>query len=179
MLNRSPGRVNHRGLANLTFARAAATDLELGAFSAVQWYRLGRGPPKAAVNMRWVRSNIRTGSLSALLALGIQFVLSFGHVHRTEIRWASESSQLVARCTDAASASASQVSSAPAKPIGLASDYCPICAVMVLASSVTQAAAPASPMLTGSIAVRFWALAEIFPTASTRHLFQARAPPFA
>ena len=114
-----------------------------------------------------------------MLALAIQFALSFGHVHRAEFPWAAGSSLLTAFDTGAPSATESDVSAAAAKPIGLAFDYCAICAVMVLASSVTQAAAPASPMLTGSIAVRFWALAEIFPTASTRHLFQARAPPFA
>ena len=31
--------------------------------------------------MKWFRSNIRHGSRLALLALAIQFVLSFGHFH--------------------------------------------------------------------------------------------------
>ena len=31
--------------------------------------------------MRWFRSNIRAGSYVALLALAVQLVLSFGHVH--------------------------------------------------------------------------------------------------
>ncbi len=31
--------------------------------------------------MRWFRSNIRRGARLALLALGIQLALTFGHVH--------------------------------------------------------------------------------------------------
>ncbi len=31
--------------------------------------------------MKWFRSNIRTGARLALLALLVQFALSFGHIH--------------------------------------------------------------------------------------------------
>ena len=36
---------------------------------------------KARADMKWFRSNIRLGSRLALLALAIQFLLSFGHFH--------------------------------------------------------------------------------------------------
>jgi len=127
--------------------------------------------------MRWVRSNIRAGSWCAMVALVIQFALSFGHVHRAEFPWAAGSSLLTAFDTGAPSATESDVSAAAAKPIGLASDYCAICAVMVLASSVRPAGAPASPQPAGSIAVRFWANAEVLAAISPHRLFQARAPP--
>ena len=126
--------------------------------------------------MGWVRSNIRAGSEYALLALAIQFVLSFGHVHRTEILWGSGSSH---PSVGAASASGSDASAAAAQPIGLASDYCAICAVIVLASSIRPAAAPRPPMPAGSIVVRFWAPVEFFSETSPHRIFQARAPPLA
>ena len=127
--------------------------------------------------MCWVRSNIRAGSWCALLALTIQFALSFGHVHRAEFPWGSELSRLTALDTGAASAAGSEASAAAAKPVGLASDYCAICAVMVLASSVRPAAAPANPMPADNIAVGFWTEAEVFAATSPHRLFQARAPP--
>jgi predicted membrane metal-binding protein len=128
--------------------------------------------------MRWVRSNIRLGSWCALLALAIQFVLSFGHVHRAEFPWVSGHANLSALTASAVSVTGSDASAA-AKPIGLASDYCAICAVMVLANSVRPAAAPSSPLPAGNIGVRFWMQAEVFSATSPHRLFQARAPPLA
>jgi len=129
--------------------------------------------------MRWVRSNIRPGSCCALLTLAIQFALSFGHVHRTEFPWVSGRASLSAPAVGAASVTRSDAAVAPAKPIGLASDYCAICAVMVLANSVRPAAAPSSPMPAGQIGLQFWAQAEVFSATSSHRLFQARAPPLA
>ena len=127
--------------------------------------------------MRWVRSNIRAGSWCAMLALAIQFALSFGHVHRAEIPWASESSHPTAFDNGAPSATGSDASATAAIPIGVASDYCAICAVMVLANSARPAAAPASPTPEGSIAVRFSAEAAVLAATSPHRHFQARAPP--
>ena len=127
--------------------------------------------------MRWVRSNIRPGSCCALLALAIQLALSFGHVHRAEFPWVSGHASPSALAAGAASVS--DAAAAPAKPVGLASDYCAICAAMVLANSVRPAAAPSSRMPAGNIGVRFWARAEVFSATSPHRLFQARAPPLA
>ena len=129
--------------------------------------------------MRWVRSNIRPGSCCALFALAIQFALSFGHVHRAEFPWVSGRATPSALTTVAASVTGSVAAAGPAKPIGLASDYCAICAAMVLANSVRPAAAPSSPLPAGNIGVRFWARAEVFSATSPHRLFQARAPPLA
>jgi len=126
-------------------------------------------------DMGWVRSNIRAGSWCALFALVIQFALSFGHVHRGEF----PQGLIASRSAIATSAAlpGSEVSSALAKPIGLAEDYCAICAVMVLANSVRPAVAPAFPRPAGSIAARFWMAAEVLAATSLHRLFQARAPP--
>ena len=134
--------------------------------------------PKAA-NMRWARSNIRAGSGCALLALAIQFVLSFGHVHHAEFPWISASANRSAVTAGAASATGLEASSASASPIGLAPDYCAICAVMVLASSIRPAAAPTLPMPAVVPRERFEKNAEIIPAAVPHLLFQARAPPLA
>ena len=129
--------------------------------------------------MHWVRSNIRPGSWCALLALAIQFALSFGHVHRAEFPWVSGRATPSALTTVAASVTGSVAAAGPAKPIGLASDYCAICAVIAVGKSVRPAAAPSLPMLAGNIGVRFWAQAEAFSATSPHRLFQARAPPLA
>ncbi len=42
---------------------------------------LGPSDAGAPIGMKWFRSNIKHGSRLALLALAIQFVLSFGHFH--------------------------------------------------------------------------------------------------
>jgi len=123
--------------------------------------------------MRWVRSNIRLGSCGALFALAIQFALSFGHVHRAEFARASDFSLLSAFSTGLAAAPGS------ATPVGIASDYCVICAVMALANSVRPAAAPTLPMPAVATRVRFAANTRIIPVASPHFLFRARAPPSA
>src|SRR5208283_187796 len=138
---------------------------------------LARGMPKAADWMHWVRSNIRPGSWCALLALAVQLVLSFGHVHRLEFPSVSASSPLSAVGIGAVSATGSDASSAPAIPIGLGSDYCAICAVMVLANSVRMAAAPALARPAVGTRVRFAKKPEIVSAASPHLLFRARAPP--
>ena len=56
----------------------------------------GRGgfperPVKVRADMKWFRSNIRLGSRLALLALAIQFLLSFGHFHERSAQAASAS----------------------------------------------------------------------------------------
>ena len=142
-----------------------------------RWYRRRRGLPKATADMGWVRSNIRLGSWCALFALAIQFALSFGHVHRAEFPWGSASANRSAIGTGAA-LPGSDAFSTPAKPIGLASDYCAICAVMVLASSARPTAAPVLPMPAVVPRERFEKNAEIIPAALPHLLFQARAPPF-
>ena len=129
--------------------------------------------------MRWVRSNIRLGSWCALLALAIQFLLAFGHVHRAEFAWASDFSPLSVVGVRTGLATGLGASSASAKPTGIASDYCAICAVMALANSVRQAAAPALPMPAVAARVRFAANTEIISVAFSRLLFRARAPPSA
>src|ERR1700730_13311060 len=135
--------------------------------------------PEAGASMRWVRSNVRFGSWCALFALAIQFIVLFGHAHRTDIAWPSGSSPLSALGTEVPSAAVPNAPSSPSKPAGLAFDYCAICAVMNLAGSVVPAAAPGLPVQVAISRVRFWTTLDVSLAALPHLLFQARAPPLA
>jgi hypothetical protein len=129
--------------------------------------------------MRWVRSNVRFGSWCALFALAIQFIVLFGHAHRTDLAWPSGTSPLSALSTEAPSAAVPDAPSSPSKPVGLAFDYCAICAVMNLAGSVVPAAAPGLPVQVVIGRVRFWTTLDVSLAELPHLLFQARAPPLA
>ena len=135
--------------------------------------------------MRWFRSRMRLGAWSALFALTIQLVLSFGHVHFDGISAQSVSPRTVSARTTAAPRTlrwavqpAAKLLDAPAvpdKPVNLAEDYCAICSVMRLAG--LPAVAPVLPLanegrrlfLDGSVGFAL--------VASPHFFFQARAPP--
>jgi hypothetical protein len=136
--------------------------------------------------MKWFRSNIRHGSRLALLALALQFVLSFGHFHAL----AAQAGQVVQPDTAPFELSNANGLTAP-DAVGVteqqpASDHdsgrpsndpCAICAVMALANSVLFAT---PPLLLLPQAVEFLYLttdAEFVHLNSARVAFQPRAPP--
>jgi hypothetical protein len=120
--------------------------------------------------MRWIRTRIRLGAWCALLALAIQFTLSFGHVHRDAFASFAQSR------THGAVAMAS-APTAPSSPTGTSVDYCAICVVMNMAGSLVPTAAPALPMPALARQVRYQSIADAIPARSRRDFFQARAPP--
>ena len=69
--------------------------------------------------MRWIRSHTRFGSRLALLALALQLVLSFGHIHTEDLR-------PVAAVSQAVNGPPASIPSDRHHP-GLPDDYCPIC----------------------------------------------------
>jgi hypothetical protein len=119
--------------------------------------------------MHWVRRNCRLGSWAALLALCIQLVLSFGHIHLEDIYGSS-------------SATVAQLQAQPESP---ADDdhgkpehaFCVICAVLNLTSSSILPTVSLLPVP----ADRPYEWFSDFRTAqvsSDFHFhFQARAPP--
>jgi hypothetical protein len=130
---------------------------------------------------------MRLGAWSALFALTIQLVLSFGHVHFDGISTQSVSPRAVSARTIAAPRAlrwevqpAAKLQDAPAvptphKPINLAEDYCAICSVMRLAGP--PAVAPVLPLATENRRM-FLDGSVGFALAASPHLFfQARAPP--
>jgi hypothetical protein len=144
------------------------------------------------VGMKWFRSNIKQGSRLALLALAIQFVLSFGHFHGLAaqaapviqsgiqanpiILDASRANGLVAPDTASQSAQRQQPASDHDSD-RQSNDACAICAVIAMANAVLFAT---PPLLELPQAVEFLYLttdAEFIHLNSVRIAFQPRAPP--
>jgi len=115
--------------------------------------------------MNWFRSNIKHGSRLALLALAIQFVLSFGHFHAIAAQAAPAIQQI------------SQQAPSDQDSDHQPADLCAICAVMALANAVLFAS---PPVLLLPQAVEFLYLttdAEFVHLDHSRVAFQPRAPP--
>ena len=135
--------------------------------------------------MRWFRSRMRLGAWSALFALTIQLVLSFGHVHFDGISAQSVSPRTVSARTTAAPRTlrwavqpAAKLLDAPAvpdKPVNLAEDYCAICSVMRLAG--LPAVAPGLSLPTEGRRMLLYGSVGFALAAWPRLFFQVRAPP--
>ncbi|HYW64718.1 MAG TPA: DUF2946 domain-containing protein [Bradyrhizobium sp.] len=118
--------------------------------------------------MTWLRSNIRHGSRLALLALAIQFVVSFGHFHGLAAQAAPAVQSLP---------TLAQPSSTPDEDQQRAGEPCAICAVMALANAALSAS---PPLLLLPQAVEFLYRAtdaEFVHLDHSRLAFQPRAPP--
>jgi hypothetical protein len=138
--------------------------------------------------MKWFRSNIKHGSRLALLALALQFVMGFGHFHGVVAQAApaikSGPAQSAASTPDGIAATEARGKSAqPQQPASdrdpdqQPGDYCAICAVIALASTVLFAT---PPVLLPPQAVEFLYLttdAEFIHLNSAQVAFQPRAPP--
>jgi hypothetical protein len=115
--------------------------------------------------MKWLRSNIRHGTRLALLALAVQFVLSFGHVHGITAQAAP-------------SIHSSQQLPAPGHDSDQhPDDYCAICAVIALASTALAATPPALPVPQAFELKPPPVGATVSRSRSMRAAFQSRAPP--
>jgi hypothetical protein len=130
--------------------------------------------------MKWFRSNIKHGSRLALLALALQFGLSFGHFHAGAAQ--PPAIQPVAAQTDPSLALATPDVSAELPASHNDSDQhpgeaCAICAVIALAGSVLFAPAPVLlPPQTAELPYRVTDAGFVHPN-SARGAFQPRAPP--
>src|SRR4051794_15946535 len=92
--------------------------------------------------MRWIRANLRFGAWCALLALTMQFALSFGHVHVS-----GKAGGTPALLTLLLSPSPTLAPGDPARPAKpgkspIAHDQCAVCSTMQLAGSLIAAPAP-------------------------------------
>jgi hypothetical protein len=126
--------------------------------------------------MRWVRANLRFGAWCAVLALALQFAISFGHVHVPGK--AGGTPALLALVLAATPAIAPHDAAKPEKPVKqIAHDQCAICASVQLAGSLIRAAVPSFELPMGPGPV--WLAVDIDPvlTASSHDSFHARAPP--
>jgi hypothetical protein len=122
---------------------------------------------KARVGMKWFRSNVKYGARLALLALAIQFGLSFGHFHG-----------VTAQAAPTIQSEAGFVQPQPSHdPDQQSTDPCAICAVMALANAVLFTT---PPVLLLPQAVEFLYLttdAAFVHLDGSRVAFQPRAPP--
>src|SRR5262245_2598724 len=122
--------------------------------------------------MRWFRQNVRFGSWCALVALAVQLVLSFGHLHI-----ATSGVAATALAAAESFSGAPEDSPAPSKHSRVA-DYCTICASIHLAGLLTtEPSSVLAPHPSG--AVRLTVGIETIPSAHFGLPFSARAPPLA
>jgi hypothetical protein len=136
--------------------------------------------------MKWFRSNIKHGSRTALFALAIQFVLSFGHFHGV----AAQAAQAIQSGATLSGSPANDLTApgvvdkaARQQPASghntdqQPGDFCAICAVIALANSVLFAAPPVLPLPLAVESSYLTAGAEFAHLNAAHVAFQPRAPP--
>ena len=124
--------------------------------------------------MRWFRANKTFGGRMALLALAVQFVVAFGHIHRDDIYGPARAAVAIAALVPGDSQPLP--GDHPAKH---SDDYCAICATMSLLGNSFVAAPPTLPLPSASHAVEQVDRVAVIFIAPRRAAFQSRAPPVA
>jgi hypothetical protein len=134
-----------------------------------------------ATGMNWFRKHLKLGSRLALLALVLQFVLSFGHFHPVAAQ-AAPALQTALAQADLATAANLTASAQPRPFSNHDSDQpptnaCEICAVIALANSVLFATPPVL-LLPQAIELVYLAAETGFAHFTAMHpAFHSRAPP--
>ncbi len=128
--------------------------------------------------MRWVRAHKSYGGWAALFALALQFVLSFGHIHREDI-FGSGTTVVAASSTALGALPTAEDFKRPDRdqPSDPADDYCAICATMHLLGASFVAEAPQAALPIVSCAIEHRVPVAVAFIASQRTPFQSRAPP--
>jgi hypothetical protein len=124
--------------------------------------------------MRWFRAKRILGSRLALLALAVQFIVAFGHIHRDDIYGFARTAAAIA--APVSHGGQPLPGNHPAKH---GDDYCAICAAVSLLGNSFVAAAPTLPLPVVSHAIEQLDRAAIIFIAPRRAAFQSRAPPTA
>jgi len=120
--------------------------------------------------MQWIRANRRFGAWCALVAVALQVVLSYGHIHRV----AAMRSQFDAAISGAAAAIERP---GPAPPQKTAFESCAVCAVIEMAATAVPPQAPAWRLPSIAGAAGFVPGTVAAPATAEHRLFHARAPP--
>ena len=120
--------------------------------------------------MRWFRTHIGLGSRLALVALAVQLVLSFAHVHIADL---ARGQNVAASLPSGSGAPPAPKSDGPVDP------GCAICGLIQLAANGTPSAAPSLQLLVAPGHVRPEASDQLLVAASAQFPFRARAPPAA
>lgn len=122
-------------------------------------------PAWGFVGMKWVRANIRLGARAALLALAVQFVLSFGHFHAIAAQ-AAPSTQ-----------STQQLPAPNHDSDQHPDDLCAICTLVAMASTALAATPPALPLPQAAELRLQTADSASLHVYAAWTAFQSRAPP--
>jgi hypothetical protein len=119
--------------------------------------------------MRWFRTNRQIGARLALIAVVLQLVLTFGHVHVPSA--ALSSAVLISQSNG----------TAPQGPDhnGRPGSDCPTCALIQLSAISAPSVAPQLPLPWAIDFVTVQPYTELAPATALRASFQARAPPAA
>lgn len=122
--------------------------------------------------MRWVRRNLQIGSRLALVALALQILLSFTHVHLGDLSQPHRDVTSVAVADETANTS-------PQPPITDDDRLCPVCVLIQLAGTTVQSVPPVLhlPALLDWVPPET-AVASV-PPVPARSSFNPRAPPSA
>ena len=138
--------------------------------------------------MNWFRKHLKHGSRLVLLALAIQFALSFGHFHGTAAAQAAPAVQSGVADADLAIAAtlAAQVAHSeptqPQQPAGHDDDQhtanvCAVCAVLSLANNFLFAAPPLLELPQAVELLHLTTGAEFAHLGPLHPPFRSRAPP--
>lgn len=127
--------------------------------------------------MKWFRQNIRTGSRLALLALALQFVLSFGHFHFHAAQAAQTQTDLSPDNGLATGATTEQHEPAGHHDDHPSNEPCATCTAASMANQMVFATATALPLPDAIGSLCLSPEAAFARLASHRPAFQSRAPP--
>jgi len=130
--------------------------------------------------MRWLRERRKFGGLSALFALALQIVLSFGHIHPEDIYGPNYAAAVASAAKAASPAQPPGTDRQPHQKSSHNDDYCAICATINLLSTsfVPEVPQPLPPAFASQAVQHFDRTAAQF-IARPRGPFQPRAPPTA
>jgi hypothetical protein len=120
--------------------------------------------------MGWFERHKRHGVVLALIALALQIVVAFHHVHLPVL----QNSRVAVTHLTATN------QTAPHAPAQFPSDhdgYCAVCASILLASSAFAATSPQLPVPAKFQRVEHWPAAAAILATSPRLAFRSRAPP--
>jgi hypothetical protein len=132
--------------------------------------------------VNWFRKHLKHGSRLALLALAIQFALSFGHFHADVARAApalqtGSADGLAIAATVTPPATPAEAGQLPSNHTDQHGADCAVCAVLSLANNFLFAASPHLE-LPQAAALRHLATGTEFNHPGSPHpAFQSRAPP--
>jgi hypothetical protein len=130
-------------------------------------------------SMKWIRSNTRFGARLALFALGLQFYLSFAHIHPDDIYGPVGQALSVAETANLPAAESFN-SVPPGRPWYSGDALCPICETIYFLSISFASDSPQVLALTfSSRPVERSAIRATFFVTPRRAPFQSRAPPIA